>query len=212
MSRTVQINGITVASVASKLSLIISATAAFFLYQSETATFTKIVGIAIAVIAVILASLKSGNKTEKAVTKWFYIFPAAVLLMGGTIEIIVKYNETHYLEAIQINSFLIFLFGVAFAIGALIETGNVIRKKHKVLRKNIVAGIILGIPNYGSIYFLIKALNQPGWESSTVFPVNNIAIVALSALVAVLLFREKLSRLNVAGLGLAILAIALIAL
>ena len=54
------------------------------------------------------------------------------------------------------------------------------------------------------------ALEKTGWGSAVVYPVNNVAIVMISALVAVLFFREKLTRLNMIGILVAIAAILLI--
>ena len=62
-----------------------------------------------------------------------------------------------------------------------------------------------------SIVDLMKALDVDSLPSSVIFPVNNIAIVMLSTLGAWLIFREKLSKINVVGIVLAIIAISLIA-
>ena len=77
--------------------------------------------------------------------------------------------------------------------------------------KSIVAGFALGIPNYFSIHFLLNALNLPNLESTVVFPVNNTGIVLLSTLLAIILFKEKLTKVNWAGILLAVVSIALIA-
>ncbi|MEZ5014239.1 MAG: hypothetical protein R2794_08100 [Chitinophagales bacterium] len=61
-----------------------------------------------------------------------------------------------------------------------------------------------------TMYFLMAALNKPRWDSSTLFPVNNIAIVIGSCLTAAFLFREKLSGLNILGIILAVTSILLI--
>ena len=55
-----------------------------------------------------------------------------------------------------------------------------------------MGGIALGIPNFGSIYFLVLALRSGGMESSTIFPVNNVAIVMISTFLGILLFRERM--------------------
>lgn len=72
-------------------------------------------------------------------------------------------------------------------------------------------GVMLGVPNYGTMYFLIAALHHPMFEnSSSFFPVNNISIVLATALCGWLLFKEPLSRVNFFGILLAILSIVLI--
>lgn len=70
----------------------------------------------------------------------------------------------------------------------------------------------MGVVNYGSIYFIWKALAQDGVESSMVFPVANMGVVAASTLAGWLIFKEHLSPKNWLGIALSIFAIALIAL
>lgn len=69
----------------------------------------------------------------------------------------------------------------------------------------------LGIPNYFSVYFLLKALKSNVLESSGIFTVNNVGIVMLSTVAGIVLFHEKLLRKNWIGIGLAIASIALVA-
>ena len=68
----------------------------------------------------------------------------------------------------------------------------------------------MGVPNFFSIYYILKAISE-GWEGSEFFPYNNISIIALSAVIAYLFFKEKLSVANIVGVLLAIVAIGLIA-
>ena len=54
-------------------------------------------------------------------------------------------------------------------------------------------------------------LRQYDKISSVILPVNNMGIVLFSALVAFILFKEKLSWLNWTGILVALIAIAMIA-
>ncbi|MGY8910183.1 MAG: EamA/RhaT family transporter, partial [Flavobacteriales bacterium] len=72
--------------------------------------------------------------------------------------------------------------------------------------------IALGIPNYFSIVFLIKALQTEGFESSTLFTINNVGTVILSTLVGILIFKEQFSIKNKIGVTLAIVGIVIVAL
>jgi uncharacterized membrane protein len=78
--------------------------------------------------------------------------------------------------------------------------------------KNVVAGIVLGIPNYFSIYFLVKALRSDLFDSSDIFTINNVTIVIISTLLGIVFFRERLSMKNWIGIILAIISIALVSL
>ena len=78
--------------------------------------------------------------------------------------------------------------------------------------KSIVGGLFLGIPNYYSMYFLIKALQSKNLESATVFTLINIGIILLTTFFGILLFKEKLLKQNYFGIALAIIAVILVTL
>ena len=104
------------------------------------------------------------------------------------------------------------LFGIAAFFGLIILLIKTIKKREAFGLKNIIAGIALGIPNYFSIVFLIKALQTEGFESSTLFTINNVGIVIVSTLVGILLFKEQFSLKNKIGIVLAIVGIVIVAL
>ena len=81
----------------------------------------------------------------------------------------------------------------------------------RITGKNILGGIALGIPNFFSIYFLVMALRSEGFESSSIFTINNVAIVLVSTVLGIALFREKLILKNWIGIALAIISILLVA-
>jgi len=208
MALTVRYSGLAVASIANKLSLIIPVSLAYFLYD-ETFSALKIAGIVLAMVAVVFASYKK-DKEAHAHNFGYYFYPALVLIGSGIIDTFTKWNQAQYLQPGEFNLFLICVFGTAASIGWLIISYRYFYLGETISVRTFAHGLMLGIPNYGSMYFLILTLDQPGWNSSVVFPVNNIAIVALSCLVAMVLFKEKLSRLNIAGIILSIAAIFII--
>ncbi|MBK9506889.1 MAG: DMT family transporter [Bacteroidetes bacterium] len=205
---TVKYSGVAVASIASKLSLIIPVIAAYFLYN-ETFTWLKIAGILVAMIAVVLAAYKEDTEHHKHNFN-YYFFPLLVVFGSGIIDAFTKWNQENTLQESEFNLFLICVFGTAACIGWLILIVKYIHRRETFTLKSIGHGMLLGIPNYGTMYFLIAVLNLPGWHSSTVFPVNNIAIVVASCLVAMVVFKEKLSRINLLGITLSVAAILMI--
>jgi len=76
--------------------------------------------------------------------------------------------------------------------------------------KSSLAGIVLGLVNYGSIYFLLKVLGSGILDRSTVIPLNNMGVVTASALIGIFAFRERMTRLNMIGIGLSIVSIAIL--
>lgn len=206
MALTAQRNGLSVVSVASKMSVVIPVIFGFYVYH-ESAGIQKIIGILFALVAVYLASIKSEKKGKFSKN----LFLPIILFIGsGIIDTSIKYLETTYVPENGIPIFSASIFCSAAFFGILTLGYKSIKKQFQFDFKSILGGIILGIINYGSIYFLLKALHLEGLESSTIFTVNNVAIVMISTLLGLALFKEHLSRKNWIGIALAILSIALV--
>lgn len=206
MALTSQRNGLSVASVASKMSLVVGVLFGIF-YYGESANYIKIIGIVLALVAVYLASTKEGQAVKK---KGSLLFPILVFLGSGCIDTSLKFFETEYVEKGGVPIFSATIFASAFLFGLLFLGAKIIKGEFKFHYKNILGGILLGVPNYFSIVYLLKALNAEGMESSTAFTVNNVGIVVLSTLLGLVLFREKLSLKNVLGVLIAVVSVYLV--
>lgn len=203
MGITAQRSGVAVTSVATKMSVVIPVVFGLFVYN-ESAGFLKLSGILLALVAVYLASVKSREGF-----KWRNITLPFLLFIGsGLIDTSLKFLETNYVEKpAHFPIFSTTIFGFAALFGLLLL---IFKRNEKLEFRSIIGGIILGIPNYFSIFFLLNALSTEGLESSTIFTVNNVSIVMLSTLVGLLVFREKLLTKNWVGIGLAIISIFLV--
>lgn len=204
---TTQRSGLSVVSVATKMSVVIPIVFGIS-YFNESTGFIKVTGIILALAAVYLTSIKttSGLKIKKE----NLIFPILVFLGSGIIDTTIKFLEAEYVSPDEVALFSSSIFAVAGIIGILILTGQGVSGKLRITGKNILGGIALGIPNYFSIYFLVLALRTEGFESSTVFTINNVAIVLVSTLLGIVLFKEHLIRKNWIGIVLAVLSIILV--
>lgn len=203
---TTQRIGIAVASVAAKVSLIIPVLLAIHLYGDDMPLF-KIGGIILALLSVFLTfySKKSDSKLRK-----LWILPVVLFIGTGLLDTLLKFTQSVLLSEEQFNIFSSILFAVAGVIGLLVVLISMAIKGGKFQMKNVVAGVVLGLPNYGSIYFLLQTFEKSNMDSSVIFPINNMGIVAVSAIAALVIFKEKLSLINWAGIGISILAIGII--
>lgn len=208
MALTAQRNGLSVASVASKMSVVIPIVFGYIVYH-EHAGFQKVIGILLALVAVYLTSIKTKSSFN---LRQGLILPFLVFIGSGIIDTSIKYIETTYLASNEISIFSATLFGCSALIGTSIIIIKFIQKKLKFDFKSLCGGSVLGIVNFGSIYFLIKALQFENLESSTIFTVNNVAIVMLSTVVGFALFKEHISKKNWLGILLAIDSILLVTL
>ncbi|HLV37955.1 DMT family transporter [Xanthomarina sp.] len=203
-----QRNGISVASVATKMSVIIPVIFGIYVYHESTG-FQKLLGILFALIAVYFVSVK---KNAPFNFKSNLMLPLIIFLGSGIIDTSIKYLESTYIKegGIPLFTATIFFFAACIGIGILII--KIIKKEFKFNPLSVLGGIALGIVNYASIYYILKALNHESLESSTIFTINNVAIVLFTSMVGLLIFKEKLSFKNWIGVGLAIISILLVTL
>ena len=206
MAMTAQKNGVSVASISGKMSVVIPILFGVFLYN-ESVTFLKVLWIVIALVAVYLASVKDEKRNFKNAG---LLFPMLLFFGSGVIDTTLKYIEVNFVPDQEVAIFSASLFSIAAFFGLIILGVKTLKKREVFGLKNIIAGIILGVPNYYSIVFLIKALQTDGFESSTLFTINNVAIVIVSSIVGLLLFKEHFSRRNKICVFLAILGILLV--
>lgn len=206
LGRTAQVAGISVATVANKMSVVIPVLAAVLLYE-ETLQWVKIAGIIIALVAVWMTSKKDG----KAFDMRYLFLPIVIFIGSGIIDALVNHMQKTTPERTLIPFMLSVAFLTAFVIGICTIAFRTFRFRERITGKSILGGIVLGIPNYFSIYAITQALNTDIMDSSELYPVNNMGIVICSALGALIFFRERLSLLNWTGILLSVGAIALIA-
>jgi uncharacterized membrane protein len=123
----------------------------------------------------------------------------------------IKYVEHQFLVPGNVNDYLITAFSTAGALGSIMLTILLITGKQKFMWKSVAVGAAIGIPNYFSIWFLMRVLKKFSNNSSAIIPINNMGIVLFSAVMAWMIFKERLSIINWVGIALALGAIALIA-
>ena len=206
IAQTTQKIGISVASVASKISLVIPVLVGVHLYGDDMNLF-KAGGIVLAVLSVFL-TFHSNDGSTKLGKLW--ILPAILFVGTGVLDALMKFTQAVLLSEALFNIFSSILFAVAGIIGLAVVLINMVIKGGKFQFKNLIAGVALGVPNYGSIYFLLQTLEHTNMDSSEIYPINNMGIVALSAIAAYLIFKEKMSPINWLGIAVSIIAIGII--
>ena len=208
---TTQKLGVAISSVAYKLSLVIPFIFSIYLYDEEN-TFLKTIGIVLALIAVVLTCYKPSVTLAKKSSVFIAWFLPFILFIGsGLLDTMIKYVEQRFLNDSNNNNYLVAAFLAASTVGSVMLGIQLIRKKQKLSWKSVIAGIAIGIPNYLSIWCLLQVLKDHSSNSSAIIPINNMGIVLFSSFMAFVLFREKLSFLNLIGIILSFGAIALIA-
>jgi len=196
--------GIVKTDAAQRLSLFIPILAAWFIFK-EDFNVLKLCGLAVGFPAVLMIlSKKDSNKNNS----WLY--PALVLLGFGIVDILFKQIALN--TTLPYTTSLFVVFGGALVMITLFVFYEMIFRKQKFGLINLAFGIMVGIFNFGNILFYLKAHKAFAENPSTVFAAMNIGVIVLGSLAGIVIFKEKLSKLNYFGLFLALGAVILITL
>ncbi len=208
IAATVQKAGVSVASVATKMSLVIPVLFGVVWYE-EILGPLKILGVLLALAAVYFASAK---EKQTSLENSLLLLPILVFMGSGIIDVSLKFIQDTHINDNEASLFSATLFGSAAVVGIVYYILKAIKKPKKITLITILGGIVLGVPNYFSIHFLLRALESDSLNSASVFTINNVAIVLFSTLLGIVFFKEKLSLKNWGGIALAVLSIVLVAL
>lgn len=198
--------GIVKSDIAQRLSLFIPILASLYLF-GENFGGLKVAGLIVGFVAIVLTL--SRKSTVKAETS-SYIYPILVFIGFGLIDVMFKKLALD--KSIPYTSTLMVIFCISFIIAALILGYVVIVRKKKVELINFFCGIVLGCFNFGNILFYMKAHRAMASNPSTVFAAMNMGVIILGSIIGIVLFKEKVSKLNYIGIAMALVAILLITL
>lgn len=203
MGKSSQLNGIASTSVAVKMSMAISLICMVIGY-SEQISFLKSAGIVFAFIGVYLVSSSPSSNREKSPYAWMLI----VLFFGsGLLDFTLNYTQKFALGNMSASIFSALSLGLSGAIGLALLITRLVQKRERLQTKNVIAGIILGVPNFFSIYTLLRAYQTTGWDDSTVLAITNVSVVGISAVIGFSFFIEKAGWRKLLGLLSALIAI-----
>jgi len=206
LAQTAQRAGVALAALASRLSVAIPSLLAFALY-GDSLTAIKLAGLLTALMALYLCTAPEKGAGG---SRLFQLLPLLVFATFGVYFTILKYLQTYYLDDSSYHSYVMSAFVFAFLSSIVIGTAKSVFSSADFRLKHICAGIFLGVVNYVAVYALLQVLALKGWQSSQLFPIYSVGVVAVSAVLAVLLFRERLSKQKTIGLAVGSIAVALL--
>jgi drug/metabolite transporter (DMT)-like permease len=197
--------GIVRSEAAQRLSLLISLLAAF-LWFGDTLSGLKAAGITAGLLA-LLGMVWRRHEAETSADRAAWLYPLLVFAGFGVIDILFKRVAQAGLSfaAVLLGMFVLSLL-VAFAL----QLWRIVRGATRPGWRSTLAGLLLGVLNFGNIVFYLRGHQALAQRPTLVFASMNLGVVALGAVVGMLVFGERLSRINLAGLLLALAAIGLI--
>jgi drug/metabolite transporter (DMT)-like permease len=206
IGRSTQLQGVATTVIAAKLSMVIPAVFAFWLFGDQL-NLVKALALTLAIPAVWLST--RSEKTEQSILSHKgWILPVLIFTGGGLADTLIKFTQSRFLHENDPVFFLIILFGSAAFLGSFSLLYQLRFQAIRIQNKSLFAGIALGITNFLSVYGLINALKH--LPASTLFPLNNLATILLAALLAAWLFKEKLYKRQRWGVLLALFTMLLL--
>ena len=204
---TAQKIGITLSTIANKMSMIIPILIGLILFKEEV-TLIKVIGIFLAIGAIIFSSKE--DKKSKKLSQVNMLILSLLFIGQGLADGILNWAQKNILNSDNMNLFFTLTFLSAGLAGGLYIFYKIKTSNFKMNKKSILWGIILGIPNYLTLLYFIKSLKNDLFSSYQVFPIVNIGVIVLCTILSVILFKEKVSFYKWIGVGFGILAISLI--
>lgn len=200
--------GMGITSVAMKLGVLFPVIIGILCYH-ETFNSVNYLGLFIGFLSIYFINKPSQNSQVQS-EKFILILPLIVWVGSGICDSSVQYMQRNFTLVCQNGLFSFITFLSAFASSFIF----ILIKKVRWDLKSIIGGICLGIPNFFSIYFLIKALDSMKliykMSSANLFMINNLAIVIASVFLGVIFFKERLTKFNIFGICLSLGALILI--
>lgn len=216
LAASVRHAGIVRSDAAQRLSLLLSLLAAFVLF-GEVLNVLKAVSIALGLLALLgmvwrqrapIADGAAGtgeHTTSAGAARWLY--PLLVFVGFGVIDILFKRVAS---AGVPLGASLQAMFALALVVGFALQLVRLLRGSTRFTARSALGGVALGLFNFGNILFYLRGHQALPHDPALVFTSMNIGVVALGAVVGVLVFREHLSKINFAGVALAVLAIVLL--
>lgn len=208
LGRAIASVGMVATDAAQRLSLIIPIIAAFLLF-GEVLTGTRVLGLVLGFLA--LGALVYRPKHTGGGENASMSPPAArtpLWLFGvwagyGIVDILFKQ------VAKQGTAFPLTLF-VSFGVAGLLLLIYLLVTRVRWQGNALAAGLLLGALNMGNIYAYVRAHQVLSDSPSIVFTGMNVGVIAVATLIGVAVFKERLGRINVLGLLLAIGCVAVL--
>ncbi len=194
--------GASLSAVSSRLSVIIPVGLSVIIYNEIPSLFQS-TGIILALVTILLFYFSIRKFSSGSFNKADYLYLVLLLTAIGINDFCFKIFQ-NWRPAEEKNFFIFVIFSFAF----IYSLSYVLFRKIRIEYRTLTTGLLLGIPNVFSSYFMLDALNS--LPAVIVYPSINIGIIVLTTFTAFLIWKEKLNVYGWWAMGFGITAIYLL--
>ena len=194
---SVKKSGVVLSSVFMKLGMLVplAVSVAFF---GEVPTAVQIIGFVLAAMAIIMVNQKDADGGRADIANLLLL----LLLSGGAEGMSKVFEEIG--ESSLSSQFLLYTFMSAF----VLCVAFMFFKGQRIGKSEIFYGVLIGIPNFFSAKFVLRALADI--PAIIVFPTFAVATILTVSLVGVIAFKERLSKIQWSAVGIIVLTLVLL--
>ena len=190
-------NGVVLSATFMKLGVLVPTLLSVIAFR-EKPEVQQVIGFLVALLAIVLINFEKGQGEAG-----FKIGLILLLLGGGSGDAMAKiYDEVG--AARFEEQFLCFTFASALVLCVILA----IKKQQKLTKTDILFGLLVGIPNYFSARFLLKAVGEV--PAVVAYPTYSVATIVVISLVGMLCFKEKITKRQQVAIGIILVALVLL--
>ena len=190
-------NGVSLPSTFMKLGVVVPTLMAITLF-GETPTAVQIIGIALVLVSILLIQSEKGQTQVAS-----HAGLIALLLVGGMASAMTKVYDHYGVQALE-KHFLFYNFGVALILCVVL----CIVRRQRLTLADALFGVLVGVPNYFSTLFLLKALQSI--PALVAYPASSVGTIVLILLCGRFFFGEKLTRRQIFTMGVILVSLVLL--
>ena len=211
MQSSVAANGATLTSAFGKLGVMVPLAFSFLIFR-EQPEIIQVVGILIALAALVLINSPDKDTPAEApsgseVKTYSFALLILTFLGNGLSDSMSKVFEQAGPRSDD-KVFISIIFCVAAVISAFLAYREYRITGCPIRPKELLAGVAVGVPNYFCSYFLLASVTR--LPSFLVYPIFSTGTIVVVMLVSTLLFKERPTKKQMAGIGMILLALVLL--
>ncbi|MGB1481428.1 MAG: hypothetical protein ACPG66_08660 [Flavobacteriales bacterium] len=185
--------GVSVATIASKLSMAIPVLVLAVVDGMDGITWGQWAGMALAFPAVWL-SASSGNdqcpesaSNEARPNLWW--IPVTMFFGSGCIDLMFGWFSTD--PSLDAPGMQMAFASVPFTLGGIVGLVDQLRRGMGMPKgRDLLGGLTLGVTNFGSLYFLLLAFDSGLFERAMVVPLLNLSVIVLATVGGIYLLKD----------------------
>ena len=190
-------NGVVLSSTFNRLGVLVPTIMAMVVFK-ESPKMVHVIGILIALVAIVMMQFEKDSVSEGNKKIWLVV----MLLSSGFCDSLTNIYDKVGNPVLKDN-YLLYTFFVALLCTIVLT----FREKNKINKWDILFGLIIGIPNYYSSWFMFEALKSV--PAVIAYPVSSVGTILAISVGSVILFKEKVSNQKKIALVLVMAAMAL---